>query len=293
METNTHYLKIGIFVLVFISLLVIGLLWLSVGFSGQNNQFYQVFMRESVAGLSIKAPVKYNGVDVGYVATIKLSHKDPQRVELLLAIASDVPIYQGTVAQLQTQGLTGISFVNLHGGNPRLPLIRTEKNERYPIIPASYSLLARLSNSVDRLTNNLNTISTRVEDVLNQKNIDALNDMMQNLDGFSKTLGQNSQNIDEILKQTAAATQQLPEVMNSVAHTAKELDAASNSAKQTMDASKALVQNVNNQVLPQMTQTLSSAQSAADNISSLSNELQQNPSMLLRGKQPAPKGPGE
>ncbi len=120
-----------------------------------------------------------------------------------------------------------------------------------------------------------------------------MNDMMQNFDSFSKTLGQNSKNIDEILKQTATATKQLPEVMNSVTQTAKELDEASQSAKQTLAASKALVQNVNNQVLPQMTQTLSSAQTAADNVSSFSSEVQQNPSMLLRGKTAPPKGPGE
>ncbi len=162
MDTNTHYLKIGLFVLVFISLLVIGLLWLSVGFNSQNNKFYQVFMRESVTGLSVKAPVKYNGVDVGFVATIKLSRKDPQRVELLLAIANDVPIYQGTVAQLQTQGLTGISYVNLHGGNPALPLITAKDNQRYPVIPPSPSLFTRLDTAVDSLTSNLNIISIRV-----------------------------------------------------------------------------------------------------------------------------------
>lgn len=293
METNAHYLKIGIFVLVFISLLVIGLLWLSVGFSGQNYKFYQVFMRESVSGLSIKAPVKYNGVDVGYVATIQLSPKNPERVALLLAIDNDVPIYQGTVAQLQTQGLTGISFLDLHGGNPRLHLITIVGNEKYPRIPPSPSLFTRLDTAVDSLTKNLNTISVRVKTVLNDKNINAFNDIMQNFDSFSQTLGKNSANIDEILKQTAQASHQLPQVMNSVAQTAKELDAASNSANQTLNVSKALIENVNNQLLPQMTETLNSAQTAADNIGDLSDELQQNPSMLLRGKTKPPKGPGE
>ncbi len=293
METNTHYLKIGIFVLVFTSLLIIGLLWLSVGFNSQSYKLYEVYMKESVSGLSIKAPVKYNGVDVGYVATIKLAPENPQNVALLLAVEDDVPIYQGTHAQLQTQGLTGISFINLRGGNARLHLIKIQDGEKYPEIPSAPSLFMRLDTAVDSLTRNLNTITSRVNHMLNQKNVDAINDIVQNIDMMSKVLGKNSNNVDMILKQTALATKQFPQVMNTVAQTATELDTASKTAVQTLSASKALVQNVNNQVLPQMTQTLNSAQSAADNLSGLASEVQQNPSMLLRGKQPAAKGPGE
>lgn len=293
MDTNTHYLKIGIFVLIFSSLLVIGLLWLSVGFNSQGYKLFEVLMQESVTGLSVKAPVKYNGVDVGYVATIKLSPSDPQKVRLLLAVEDDVPIYQGTFARLQTQGLTGISFINLRGGNPELPLITAHNNQKYPEIPSAPSLFLRLDAAIDSISTNLNIISVRVKQILSTKNVNAIGDTLQNLDHFSQTLDKNSGNIDNILKTTAQATKQLPQVMNSVADTAKELDAAGKQASQTMVEAKAVVENVNNQVLPQLTQTLNSVQTAADSIGGLASELQQNPSMVLRGKTPPPKGPGE
>lgn len=286
METNTHYLKIGLFVIVFSVLLMLGLLWLSFGFNAQSYRLYHVYMHESVSGLTIKAPVKYNGVEVGYVATINLDRDSPDVVSLLLAVDDNIPIYQGTHAQLQTQGLTGIAFVNLHGGNPALPLIQVVKPHKYPEIPAAPSLFMRLDKIVDKLTFNLNEISTKVNRVLNNKNVGRVDDILKNLSTFSNALSRNSDNIDVLLKNTAQASKQLPQVLNNI-------DAASANAKATLSVSKTLLNSVNNQMMPEVSQTLESTQTAADNVGSLAAELQQNPSMLLRGKQAPAKGPGE
>lgn len=286
METNTHYLKIGLFVIVFSLLLMLGLLWLSFGFNSQSYKLYHVYMRESVSGLTVKAPVKYNGVEVGYVATINLDRNSPDIVSLLLAVDDNVPIYQGTHAQLQTQGLTGIAFVNLHGGNPELPLIKVVKPHKYPEIPAYPSLFMRLDKAIDKLTFNLNEISHKVNRVLNNQNLNRVDNILNNLSNFSDTLSKNSNNIDVLLQNSAQASKKLPQVLSNI-------DEATANAKQTLSVSKNLLNSVNNQMMPEVSQTLESTQTAADNVGSLASELQQNPSMLLRGKQAPAKGPGE
>ena len=94
-----------------------GVLWLASGGAWQKKvDLYRAIEDESVAGLNLNAPVKYNGVDVGKVRAIELDHANPNRVNLLFAIERGTPIREDTIAVLKTQGLTGIAYVELSGG---------------------------------------------------------------------------------------------------------------------------------------------------------------------------------
>jgi len=63
-----------VFVLVLGTALVAGVLWLASGGTFQKKfDLYLAIEDESVAGLNLNAPVKYNGVDVGKVRNIRLT----------------------------------------------------------------------------------------------------------------------------------------------------------------------------------------------------------------------------
>ena len=97
--------------------LIGGVLWLASGGSfRQAYDVYRAYSDESVSGLNLNAPVKYNGVEVGKVQEIRLDPANPERVNLLFAIERGTPIKVDTVAVLKTQGLTGIAYVELSGG---------------------------------------------------------------------------------------------------------------------------------------------------------------------------------
>ena len=59
---------------------------------------------ESVAGLNLNAPVKYNGVEVGKVSDIRLDPVNPEKVRLTFAIEHGTPIKADTVAVLKDAG---------------------------------------------------------------------------------------------------------------------------------------------------------------------------------------------
>ena len=83
-ETKVSYSIVGAFVITLGALLVAGVLWLSSGGAWQKKyDLYRAIEDESVAGLNLNAPVKYNGVDVGKVRAIELDHANPNRVDLL------------------------------------------------------------------------------------------------------------------------------------------------------------------------------------------------------------------
>ncbi len=77
-------LIVGLFVVILTIAIVSIALWLTQNLQEKPYISYLVYMNESVAGLSIQAPVKYNGVDVGYVGNMKINLKNPQQVILQL-----------------------------------------------------------------------------------------------------------------------------------------------------------------------------------------------------------------
>ncbi|MDP2707564.1 MAG: MlaD family protein, partial [Burkholderiales bacterium] len=106
-----NYALVGAFVLVLGAVLIAGVLWLASGGAYHKKyDLYLAIMDESVAGLNLNAPVKYNGVDVGKVRQIQLDTVNPERVNLLFAIERGTPIKEDTVAVLKIQGLTGIAY---------------------------------------------------------------------------------------------------------------------------------------------------------------------------------------
>src|SRR4029079_3824736 len=120
------------FVLVLGAALIAGVLWLASGGAWQQKyDLYLAVSDESVAGLSLSAPVKYNGVDVGKVREIRLAQDNPERVILLFAIERGTPIKEDTEAVLKIQGLTGIAYVELSGGAREPPLLRRAAQGAY------------------------------------------------------------------------------------------------------------------------------------------------------------------
>ena len=113
MDTNINYTAVGAFVIFLITAIILGIIWLSSGFSFEKYSTYMAYMQESVSGLSIDAPVEFNGVSVGAVKTIELNHKNPHLVEITFTIKSSTPITTNTIATLTTRGITGITYIAL------------------------------------------------------------------------------------------------------------------------------------------------------------------------------------
>src|SRR5690349_4086128 len=110
MDTNVNYTIVGVFVITLTTFIVLGVIWLSSGFSLGQNAYYEIYMKESVAGLNVDSVVEFNGVNVGSVKKIEIDSKDPRLVYVLLNINKTTPVTQGTKATLNTKGLTGIAY---------------------------------------------------------------------------------------------------------------------------------------------------------------------------------------
>lgn len=80
---------------------------------------FQVRYRESVSGLDLGSPVRYQGLRVGRVAAMRIAEDDPGAIEVDLALDPGTKLFRGTLAQLDSAGLTGLTYINLIPGDMR------------------------------------------------------------------------------------------------------------------------------------------------------------------------------
>lgn len=272
METNVNYTIVGAFVIILLSAIFFAIIWLYSGFTFQNYSNYMVYMQESVNGLNIDSPVEYNGVNVGSVNSIKLNPKNPQLVEVLLNIASKTPITRGTVATLNTRGLTGITYVALKDKSTDLRPLVAQTGQPYPIIPSAPSLFMRLDTALGELTKNFKEIADSIHSVLDKENLQSIKEMLLNLKTFTHTLSINSEHFNTIFDNTAKASRQLTPLLQSSATTLKILET---------------------QTLPSTYHIISNLDDMSRSLSQFAIELKQNPSILIRGVDRQGLGPGE
>jgi phospholipid/cholesterol/gamma-HCH transport system substrate-binding protein len=303
-----NYTLVGAFVLALGAVLIAGVLWLASGGAWQKKlDIYQAIEDESVAGLNLNAPVKYNGVDVGKVRAIDLDHVNPNRVILLFAIERGTPIREDTIAVLKTQGLTGIAYVELSGGATDSPPLRTLPGHAYPLIRTKPSLSTRLENILTSVLGKLDSTSSSISSMLSAENQAALKSALADMATVARTLAARRSTIDagitqagRTLDNTASATAQLESVLARIGHSAdavanmgQEVAKTSVSAGKAVDAVGGDVQRFSTQTLPELERLLGELGTLSTSLRRLSEQTTRDPRGLIFGHSPVPEGPGE
>ena len=149
MEERVNLVAVGVFVVVLMVTAIASVLYLSGGmYSRKSYDTYLTYMTESVSGLNLNAPVRYRGVQVGRVRAIALAPDNVELVQVTLQIERGTPVKEDTVAMLETQGLTGISYVDLTAGRRDSAPLQARPGEEFPVIRSGASLISRLETSV-------------------------------------------------------------------------------------------------------------------------------------------------
>ncbi len=304
MDAKTNYTLVGLAVIVLATALIAACLWLSVGFGQKKYSVYAVYIHEAVSGLSEQSPVKFNGVQVGNVFKIKLSHNDPQEVMLLLNIEEGTPITTSTSATLISQGITGTSFVGLAASSSDLTPLKKIPNQPYPIIPTKPSLFHQLDAVVKDISENINNVSVHLKEIFDDENTLLLKKSLISIESFTKTIAQNSavidsslHNSDVLLKNMASVSKDLPGVIRdlkfSMNKLTKQIGTAGDNVTEAMEAGKETFTKVSQQALPSAISLLNHLNAIAANLENVSTQLRQNPSVLIRGTTTPKPGPGE
>ena len=79
-------------------------------FLPRERKAYRVVATTPVSGLNAQAQVRYRGMSVGRVTSIRLDPGDRHKVFIDVEVNSDLPVTRGTYAQLGMEGITGIAY---------------------------------------------------------------------------------------------------------------------------------------------------------------------------------------
>jgi phospholipid/cholesterol/gamma-HCH transport system substrate-binding protein len=284
MEPKQNYLQVGIFVVVVVALMVGFVIWLA-GFDQKSYTTYHTYVSDSVNGLAVGSAVKYRGVDVGKVNTIKISKSDPSKIHIIMNVDSDTPITQGTVAILQLQGITGISYIELRNATPDRPKI-VPNSDNMLVIPSAPSEFRQIVDSVPAMLQKFTELANQLNGFASKENQQRFADILVNLQNFSNGVGATNEDGKTLVQELHEAVASINDIAsNSKEDTKKILQSTS----ATLDKIGKLSDNtgkVTQQSAAELQQMLLEIKKTARDLQSLSVEIKDNPSKIVIPNQP-------
>ncbi len=170
MNSKTNYTLVGLFVMLSVALITFFVIWLLQPTEEEQEQLYRIEFSESVSGLNVDSPVKYRGVTVGKVKSIRISPKNIENIEVLISVRKNTPIKTDTVAKLKSQGITGLSYVDLSRGSKDAPWLKPKNRHDIPLIRSVPSFLVKIERTFGSASVNLATTLARLKTLLGEEN---------------------------------------------------------------------------------------------------------------------------
>ena len=199
MDSKVNFTLVGAFLFSFILALIGFTFWLGkYGMESEKLDYYKVYLEESIAGLNVESSIKYKGLHVGVVKEIKINPNNSEQIEILLEVFGDIPIKKDTTAMLESQGITGLKYIDLVGGSKESELLIGDKNE-IPIIQSKQSFFGSLGDSTKDITQNVNILLMKLNKLFSQNNIDKISDVISNTDLLTSNINNTIVKADNIL----------------------------------------------------------------------------------------------
>jgi len=301
METRASYVTVGAFVMICMLGLIVAMLWLTGAQYREEYIYFRTFFNGPVTGLGRGTIVRYNGIDVGNVTQLEFDPADPRRVIATLQTTPTLRLRADSIASIESQGLTGASYVEIAGGAPDSPLLTAQPGQEYPVIPSKPSTLQQLAQTGPELVSRFNVVGERMSDLLNDDNRKALAAVLSNLRNTTNVIDQHEKDIDAMLANLRAVSANLNKTL---ANTDKALGSAdtaltsANKAIGTLDraftSADATVKKVGQlsddadkiiagQSAAQFTQLMAQTRALVASLTRLTNDLEREPTKLIYG----------
>lgn len=280
METKANYVAVGAFVLACVVGLVVTIMWLAGAQYSQEYAYYQTYFKGPVTGLGKGTVTRYNGIDVGRVTDLKFNPNDPQSVIVTMQVQPNLNIREDSRASIESQGLTGGSYVEISGGTAKSPILVVKDDQDYPVIIAKQSTLQQLEQSAPEVVAKLNVAVTRLNDVLSDKNRKSLTNVLANLDETTSAIAKRSADIDATIKNANTATANLRDASASLKPTLDHVDATVNKFSKVADDADAFLKG---DALSQLSSLVNEMRRLVTSLTRFSDQLNREPTKLLFG----------
>lgn len=300
METRASYILVGIFVLGLLGAAVSTALWL-VRPRAETAMYFVVRFGEDVTGLRTGGDVRFHGVRVGEVSSIRID-AETEAIEVKLRVEEGTPIRQNTVARLQSQGITGATFIQLQRAKDSVAgagdaLVAGTSEAPFPEIESELSELQAVFKEFPLVLGEIKAAATQVAQLLNDKNLDSISKSLENLSRITDDLTAQTGAISGVFVKVESTLETAEETLVSIGQLSRKIDTAIDEVTRGVNAFEKMTTEVDAFVeenrgpvadftatgLYEMTQFLIDARELIQTLNRVSARLESDPARFLFG----------
>lgn len=307
MENRSHAIIAGIFVLVLLAAAAVAAIW--IGRKDVTYVQYELASQLPVGGLSIQSQVRYQGMAVGQVQGLEFDQKSPGLIRINIGVIPETPVTKGTWAEISTQGVTGISNIELRDNGTDPEPVTTSASNPYQI-PVRPGFLQRLQKNGVDMINDAEAVLKHLDEFVTEENAKAFRDIMQNTRDLTASLNQAVARLEPTLSQLPALVEDFRHSLGVFDKVGTQVSRLTGSAQQTIDylnspggpvgqAVASLKQlersaaQLQSSVLPEVNRMLEDISQASRTFTRTARELERAPQSVLFGAPAVRPGPGE
>lgn len=298
MSPRTSYVVVGSFLVTGLVLFVLVAFWVGETRLGTDTRPVDMVFRQSVAGLSEGGSVRFMGVEVGTVKSLRLLPDASPAVRVRARIRRDTPVGPDTRAALAYEGITGVTYVNLEH-RPDSEAVYELSDEDVPEIPTASEGLRSLLDALPGMATRVNDVVDRAERLLSDRNLQRVENSLQAVEAVAAGVAGQRPEIEQAIADAAVATAELrasarglrelvDEAGPHVADGSESLAAAAARSRELarelsawLDRNRASLEAFVQQGLGQVEPVLKQAEAALADLERLARELRDDPSDVL------------
>ncbi len=216
MEQRANHVLVGGFVLALIAAFVAFVLWL--GKAEFNREFaqYKILFLGAVTGLKEGNPVRYRGVPVGSVTSVRINPENVEEVEVVVQVSRETPVKEDAEASIEMQGITGVAYIQLHGGTQAAAVLKTGRGKDMATIRSRPSQLERVIQSAPELLTRFIVLVDRANQLFDEPNQRAFAETLENFRKISIAFGSRAPEVERLLTDSAGAMSELRRAATSI-----------------------------------------------------------------------------
>jgi phospholipid/cholesterol/gamma-HCH transport system substrate-binding protein len=211
MAYNSNEIKVGMMLMATLVILAIFAVAIFGVDYGKETKEYFTYLKY-VGGITNGSLVKYNGMDVGKIAEVKLPDDiaSDNRIRLKLSVDINTPVRENSQAYITSIGIMTDNHIELSPGSPEAPMLPPGSTIDSKEVPG----FTQMTEPLNQLSGTAEELMTRVADVFNDQNREHIASMLEQ---FDRVITQSSDDVLSMVANVDSLTESLAEISTELA----------------------------------------------------------------------------
>ncbi len=276
METKANYVLIGAATIIGALLIMLFAMWIAGDEFRRGSNEYDIVFDDPVRGLTEGGEVRFNGIKVGEVQTLRIDPSNTNRVIARVRVSSDVPVRTDTTAQLEPIGLTGVTLIQLSAGSTEAALLRGTFGGPLPRIVGRGSQIDILVERSEDIALRASEAMAAVRDLLTDENIARVNRILANLERVSDELAAS----EGVIARSGEAAGAMTQAAADIGALARQTQADLAELDQVIEEINRASAVASGETLPELAAAAEEIRRASASIARVADNIEENPSVL-------------